>query len=77
MINSMVRWWRATKDRGRQMASTEQAHKSEVRLLEEQVKLRDLQIKNLVAENQRNYERIKSETAAFSADVIRSTNARS
>ena len=74
MINSMVRWWRATKDRGRQMASTEQAHKSEVRLLEEQVKLRDLQIKNLVAENQ---ERIKSETAAFSADVIRSTNARS
>ena len=48
-------------------------HRTQVALLEEQLKLRDLQIKNLVAENQRNFERIKAETATFSADVVKAT----
>lgn len=34
-----------------------------VRTLEEELKLRDLQIRNLIAENERNFERLRAETA--------------
>lgn len=56
-----------------QLAQARADHKAEVRLLEEEIKLRDLQVKNLVAENQRNYERIKAETANFSAQISYTT----
>jgi len=62
------------RGRADELERLEQRYKSQVRMLEEEVKLRDLQIKNLVAENQRNYERIKAETAGFSAMVVRQTN---
>ena len=56
-----------------QIAQMRSDHKAEVRLLEEEIKLRDLQVKNLVAENQRNHERIKAETAGFSAQISYTT----
>ena len=62
---------RAEADRKGKAADSK--HKAQVEQLQEEIKLRDIQIKNLVAENQRNFERIKAETAAFSADVVKST----
>ena len=74
MWRSLVDSWNVMRGRADELERLEQRYKSQVRMLEEEVKLRDLQIKNLVAENQRNYERIKAETAGFSAMVVRQTN---
>ena len=56
-----------------QISTLRREHAAQVKMLEEELKLRDLQVKNLVAENQRNYERIKSETAHFSANISYTT----
>jgi hypothetical protein len=56
-----------------ELSTLRRKHSSQVKMLEEELKLRDLQVKNLVAENQRNYERIKSETAHFSANISYTT----
>ena len=46
---------------------------SEVDRLQAELDLQKLIVKNLVAENTRNFERIKAETAAFSEQVVLST----
>ena len=76
MLKRIIGWWRVTSDSAVEIAGIDARYRSQVRVLEEEIKLRDMQIKSLVAENERNFERIKAETAAFSAQVVSATSGR-
>ena len=76
MLGAIVRWLRRRYETEKRIDGIESRLKYQVRLLEEEVKLRDLQIRTLVAENQRNFERIKAETATHSAEVVKATSVR-
>ena len=69
----LMKWWLKMRDREQRHVDETEKLRGRIRQLEEEVKLRDLQIKNLVAENTRNFERVKAETAAFSATIVRHT----
>ena len=72
-MKMLMKWWLKMRDREQRHVDETEKLRGRIRQLEEEVKLRDLQIKNLVAENTRNFERVKAETAAFSATIVRHT----
>ena len=76
-IRTLLSLWKDIEqikaDASKKKAQADFKYKTQIEQLQEEIKLRDIQIKNLVAENQRNFERIKAETAAFSAEVVKAT----
>lgn len=72
-MRMLMNWWLRMRDREQRHVDEIDKLRNRIRQLEEEIKLRDLQIKNLVAENSRNFERVKAETAAFSATIVRHT----
>ena len=72
-MRTLLSWWISIRSREQRNMDAVEKLRGRVKQLEEEVKLRDLQIKNLVAENTRNFERVKAETAAYSASIVRHT----